>query len=217
MSRWIEFAALYVGLPVALMAARLSGFSFPVLPLLWAAALPAGLFLVARCGWGRRELLGGGLDRRQAWRLAWRVGVAAAVLSAGAWVVAPEMFLSLPRRNVRLWAMVMAFYPLLSVYPQGILYRGLFHARYAGLLPEGRTRELAAAAVFALAHLAFANVWAVALTLAGGFFIDRTYRKTGSLMASNLEHALYGQIVFTSGWGRFLYHGTARLVEGLAG
>ena len=38
-----------------------------------------------------------------------------------------------------------------------------------------------------------------------------------ALMASNLEHALYGQIAFTSGWGRFLYHGTVRLAEGVAG
>lgn len=217
MSRWIEFAALYVGLPVALMAARLSGFSFPVLPLLWAAALPAGMFLVARCGWRGRELLGLGLGRRQSWHLALRVGIAAVALSAGAWAVSPETFLALPRRDVRLWALVMAFYPLLSVYPQGILYRGLFHARYAGLFPEGRVRAAAASLAFGLAHLAFANAWAVALTLVGGFFLDRTYRKTGSLMASNLEHALYGQIVFTSGWGRFLYHGTVRLAEGVAG
>lgn len=90
----------------------------------------------------------------------------------------------------------MMCYPILSVFPQGILAcRGLFYARYAPLFGSGRRAWLAGALAPAL-HLVFMNVWAVALTFCGGLFINRTYRKTSSLLASGLEHALYGQLVF---------------------
>ena len=216
MRRWIECVGLYVALPALLLGLRLSGYSIPVLPVLWLAAYLAARYLVARHGWGAKELLGFSLTRRQAWQMALRVAVAAAALTGGLLLVAPAQFLELPRRNLNLWALVMVCYPVLSVYPQGILYRGLFYARYACLFRGERAVWLAGAVVFSLAHLVFANGWAVGLTFLGGLLLNRTYRKTRSLMASNLEHALYGQLVFTSGWGRFLYHGTTRLVEGLS-
>ena len=64
-----------------------------------------------------------------------------------------------------------------------------------------------------MVHRVFANPWALALTFGGGLFINRTYRRTGSMLASDLGHAAYGQLVFAIGWGRFLYHGTTRLME----
>lgn len=210
---WIEFAGLYVALPVALLAARRLGWSVPVLPILWVAAYPAARCLVKRYAWGAKELVGLALTRAQATRLALRLAAAAAVLTAGIVWVAPEQLLELPRHNPRVWALVMVFYPVLSVYPQGILYRGLFYARYAALFRSERGAWWAGALAFSLAHLVFANVWAVALTFAGGLLINRTYRVTASLMASDLEHAAYGQLVFTTGWGRCLYHGTTRLFD----
>lgn len=210
---WLEFVLLYVALPLALLAARRAGWSVPVLPILWAAAYPAAWYLVRRRGWGARELVGFSLTRAQAGHLLLRVAIAAAALTGGICLVAPEQLFELPRRSPSLWALVMVCYPVLSVLPQGILYRGLFYARYAPLFGSERQAWLAGALAFSLAHLVFANVWAVALTFAGGLFINRTYRKTGSLLASDLEHALYGQLVFTAGWGRFLYHGTLRLLE----
>lgn len=213
MRLWIEFALLYALLPAALLWAKRFGWSVPVLPVLWAAAYPAARVLAARYGWGAKEFVGFALTRPQALRLALRAAAAAGLLAGGILLVAPGQFLELPRSNPRLWGLILTFYPLVSVYPQGVLYRGLFYARYAGLFGSERAAWLAGAAAFSLAHLAFANVWAVALTFAGGLLINRTYRRTGSLLASDLEHALYGQLVFTTGWGRFLYHGTARLLE----
>ncbi len=216
MRLWLEFFGFYVALPALLLAVRLFHFTVPVLPVLWLAACPAARYLVARQGWGAKELLGFALTRSQAWRLALRLAVAAALLTGGILLVAPAQVFELPRRHPQLWGFVMVLYPLLSVYPQGLLYRGLFYARYARLFGTERRAWLAGAVVFSLAHLVFANVWAVALTFAGGLLINRTYRQTGSLMASDLEHAVYGQLVFTCGWGRFLYHGTLRLLEGLS-
>lgn len=210
---WAEFVVLYVVLPLALLAARWMGCNVPVLPFLWAASYPAAVCLVRRYGWGAKELVGFSMTRSQAGHLLLRVAIAAAALTGGILLVAPEQLFELPRRSPSLWALVMLCYPVLSVFPQGILYRGLFYARYASLFGTERRALLAGAVAFSLAHLVFVNVWAVVLTFVGGLFINRTYRKTGSLMASCLEHALYGQIVFTAGWGRFLYHGTVRLLE----
>jgi membrane protease YdiL (CAAX protease family) len=210
---WVEFVALYVALPVILLAARRMGLIVPILPILWVAAYPAARYLVTRHGWGAKQLIGFALTRNQAFHLVLRLVVAAAVLTVGIWVVAPDQLFELPRTNPRLWALVLVCYPILSVYPQGILYRGLFYARYARLFRTENGAWLAGSAVFSLAHLVFANPWAITLTFIGGLFINRTYRKTGSMLTSDLEHAVYGQLVFTVGWGRFLYHGTTRLLE----
>ena len=214
--RWIEFILLFVVLPAALLAVKRLGVSFPVLPVLWVAACAAARFLAARHGWGAKEFLGFSLTRRQAGHLALRLIVAVAALACGILLLAPAQFLELPRSNPHLWALVMVFYPILSVYPQGILYRGLFYARYACLFHTERAAWLAGAVAFSLAHLVFGNVWALVLTLAGGLFMSSTYRRTGSLLASDIEHAVYGQLVFTLGWGRFLYHGTVQLIERLS-
>jgi len=163
-----------------------------------------------------RELFGFSLTRAQALQLAARLFVAAAVLSGGILWLYPEQFLELPRRDGFLWVLVLGCYPVFSVYPQGILYRGLFYARYACLFRRDFTCWLASALAFCFAHAVFANGWALGLTFIGGLLISRTYLKTGSLMAANLEHAVYGQLLFTCGWGRFLYQGTTRLLEQLS-
>ena len=212
----LEFIILYLGLPVALLAVRQLGLSVPVLPVLWCAAYPAARCLVTRYGWGAKDFFGFSLTRQQARLLLMRVIVAAVLLTVGVLLVAPSHFLELPRQDPHLWALVMVFYPVLSVFPQGILYRGLFYSRYACLFRSERQIWLAGACVFSLAHLVFANGWALGLTAVGGLLINRTFRKTGSLLASDLEHAVYGQLIFTCGWGRFLYHGTMRLLEGIA-
>jgi hypothetical protein len=43
---------------------------------------------------------------------------------------APGTFLNLPRSNPLMWGLVMVLYPLLSVYPQGIIYRAFLFDRY---------------------------------------------------------------------------------------
>src|SRR6516165_6773359 len=50
---------------------------------------------------------------------------------------APSAFLNLPRSNPLLWGLVMVLYPLLSVYPQGIIYRAFLFDRYRSLYGSG--------------------------------------------------------------------------------
>src|SRR5690554_5566867 len=128
--------------------------------------------------------------------------------------IEPDWLWHLPRANPRLWLLIMFFYPLLSVYPQGILYRALYYRRYARLFGQGWTARLVGAAAFSFCHVFFLNPLALVLTLVGGWFFCRTYERTRSLPVSNLEHALLGALLFTIGLGRFLYHGTQALFNG---
>ncbi len=104
----------------------------------------------------------------------------------------------------------MVLYPILSVYPQGLLYRGFFLHRYAGLFPATHAGHwmllLAGAAAFGFLHIIFRNPLAVMLTFFGGILFAWRYEQTGSLFVSGFEHALYGCWLFTVGLGQYFYH-----------
>ena len=53
----------------------------------------------------------------------------------------------------------------------------------------------------------YLNFPALLLTLPAGALLALTYRRTGSLAASTLEHAAYGILAFTLGLGRFFFAG----------
>jgi hypothetical protein len=204
----VEFVLLYVALPTVLAVMRQRDGGFFILPVLWVAFLPASLWL-AWDGLSRRDFFGWrGL--RAAWRgVALRSGIVALALLALVAARFPQHLFELPRVRPGLWVAVMLAYPILSVYPQGVIYRALYYRRYARLWPGGALgARLAGAVAFSLAHLFFLNPWALGLTLVGGWFFGRTYERTGSLAISNLEHALAGCAVFTVGMGRFFFHGT---------
>lgn len=211
--RWVELAALYFVLPAALTAARcLAWRHLPVIPVLWVVALPASIWL-ARHGLGREELFGSVPRLREAPRLVLRAAVLAVPLVVLMYFAFPESFFALPRRNIVFWLVIMVCYPLLSVFPQGIIYRGFFLGRYGPLFSSPLARRIVAALCFSFSHVFFLNAWALALTFVGGLFFMRTYERTGSLFLANFEHALYGDLLFTIGYGSlFLYHGTLALV-----
>jgi membrane protease YdiL (CAAX protease family) len=100
----------------------------------------------------------------------------------------------------------MLLYPLLSVYPQELLYRGFFFHRYAPLFGSGRGMLLASALSFGFVHIIFRNTLAVFLCVSGGLLFALTYNQSGSLLLACLEHALFGNFLFTIGLGQFFYH-----------
>jgi membrane protease YdiL (CAAX protease family) len=56
-------------------------------------------------------------------------------------------------------------------------------------------------------HIIFGNWLAIALCLIGGFLFSFTYRNTGSLLLTCVDHALFGNFLFTIGLGKYFYHG----------
>jgi membrane protease YdiL (CAAX protease family) len=122
----------------------------------------------------------------------------------------PDEFLNLIRTRPLLWTLIVILYPLLWVLPQGIVYRAFLFHRYRELVSQ-KALLIIGTLAFSLAHLPFANVWALGLTLVGGFLFNRTYCKSGSMLLSSLEHVLYGWLIFTLGLGKYFVHGTMQL------
>lgn len=58
--------------------------------------------------------------------------------------------------------------------------------------------------VFPIAHLFFNNLMVLLVTLIGGILFTLTYHKTKSVLFTSIEHALYGNWLFTIGMGEML-------------
>jgi uncharacterized protein len=123
---------------------------------------------------------------------------------------APELLFSMIKRSPLLWAVIMLLYPLLSVYPQELLYRAFFFHRYQPLFGSGWFMLLASACAFGFVHIIFGNWLAVGLCIIGGFLFALTYQQSSSLILTCIDHALFGNFLFTIGLGQFFYHAYRR-------
>lgn len=131
----------------------------------------------------------------------------AALAVVGIAVLAPDRLFALPRQEPLIWVAVVVLYPLVSVYPQELLFRAFLFHRYRPLFGAGSVAVSATA--FGFAHVIFGSLWSVLLTLLGGALFAWRYRRTRSLLAASVEHALYGVLAFTVGLGDLFYHGVA--------
>jgi membrane protease YdiL (CAAX protease family) len=103
---------------------------------------------------------------------------------------------------------ICVLYPIFSVYPQEIILRTWFFHRYSRLIPNTPLLLTVNALTFAWVHVIFQNVWAVVLCIPAGFLFGYTYLKTKSTLASGVEHALVGNLMWISGLGWFFYAGS---------
>jgi len=200
---WVEWALLFVVTPVVVGLILRST--------LWMVFL--GLIAVMAAVWLARN---GGFSVRHFWRgdsseVEWRqlkdillrFSVSAVGLIALVLALFPEKLFEFPRETPLRWGTLLVVYPVISVYPQELLYRAFFVRRYHSLFPRMELSLLASALVFAWLHLIFRNHFAVLLTLVGGWFFAETYARTRSLRLVCLEHALYGNLIFTIGLGNY--------------
>jgi len=123
-------------------------------------------------------------------------------------IFAPEFLFSLIRRQPLFWALIMLLYPLLSVCPQEFLYRAFFFQRYQPLFGSGRGMIAASSLAFSFVHIIFGNWLAVGLCVLGGLLFSLTYHRSGSLLLASIDHALFGNFIFTIGLGQFFHHGS---------
>lgn len=208
-----EFVALFFALPLAY---RFSPVRIPALPLLWLVAAYAGWQLSRDPGFNRMRLWNATPLPAHLPAILGIFALVALVLWLAVRRFAPELLWSFLRQHPAFWAVVMVAYPVLSVYPQGLLYRAFFFDRYAALFPLKWPMILASAAAFAFLHIIFRDPLAPALTFAGGLLFAARYAETASLATSCFEHALYGCWIFTLGLGQYFYHGTFATVESVA-
>lgn len=202
----IELLVLMIGLPALLYAV------LPVkylLPIIWSAALYG--YSITRytlphtlAEWWLRS----GITWRNLRPILRRFAFAALLLAGATWALAPEMLFSFVRERPAFWLLIMCLYPLLSVIPQEIIFRAFFFSRYRRLFPSPVLMIAASGIAFGLAHILFHNWVAPLLCLIGGMMFAQTYQRTRSLLLVAIEHALYGDFIFTLGLGRYFYHGS---------
>ncbi len=162
--RVIEYGLLFLLLP-GLVAAFNPG--LPVLLNLWVLALLCLLGLRREPAFDRRQLWNPADFRRHLRAVALRFAVGGPLLLVVAWLALPDCWRSpLVLRHPRLWLLIILAYPLLSVYPQGIVYRSFLLHRYRRLFPGEWPIAIASAVAFALVHSVFHNWMAPALSWA---------------------------------------------------
>lgn len=203
---WLEFAALFVLVPLGLWLRWLP----PGYLIGGAVAYIVGVMVVYRWRHLHRpfvphERVPYGAELRRILR---RFALLAPLLLVATVLLMPEHVFSFPQERPRMWAVLMLTYPVYSALPQELIYRAFFFWRYRRLVGP-RTLFIALNAVsFGLAHLFLDHWLSIALTVGAGVVFSYTYLRTRTLHLVWLEHALYGNLLFTIGLGHLFYKAT---------
>ena len=201
----LEFSALFVGVPLLVYYRLLPNLPIPYLLF---AALAAFLVLRSDLSFDFSHLVSWNAVHSQLLPLLVRDALFLAFLGLAVRVFSPQLLFSFLKRAPGLWVLVMVLYPLVSVYPQELIYRAFFFHRYQPLFGNGLLMIAASALAFGFVHIIFGNWLAVMLCIIGGILFSFTYQQSGSLLFTCLDHAIFGNFIFTIGLGQFFYHGS---------
>jgi uncharacterized protein len=197
---WAEMIAFFIGLPLI--------YYFDLVPV-HKAVPPLVVFvlflfiLLKDKSFDRKKF---GLNGFMNWGwLIRRMGLVAGLLLIAVLLFNRDALFVIPRLNPILWVMIMLFYPIWSAFPQEIIFRGYFFHRYERLFPNVRWMILVNALLFSFLHIIFNNWIALVFTFFASILFSITYRKSNSLMVTFLEHAVYGNLIFTIGLGEYFY------------
>jgi hypothetical protein len=203
----VELIGLFILLPLVL---RFWAFPKMWFMVMFACTAGVGTWLIL-CKGSLRRFFWHGKGVRTEWyqlkKILSRFLLNAVLLVALVLIFFPNKLFNLPSQTPFVWASLLFFYPLLSVYPQEVLYRAFFFERYNKLFTRKRFLIAFNALAFSFMHILYQNPIAILLTLIGGWFFAETYARTRSMRLVWLEHALYGCLVFTIGLGDYFYHG----------
>lgn len=201
----LEFVFLFFGSPFLVVYGILPKHPVPVLITVSICML---LFLLRDPSFHRRRLLHVKVLKSHLKPVLIQFAVLASLMTLAVYFLLPHLFFDLPRRSILLWAIIVTAYPLLSVYPQEIIYRAFIFHRYSPIFPGETAIVLASSCAFGFVHIVFGSWLSVALSFVGGLLFSSTYAKSRSLFLVTIEHSLFGILVFTIGLGRYFYSGT---------
>jgi hypothetical protein len=198
---WFELAIAFGGLPLLIYSFRERGIMFA---LLWLGALLGFSALKQHNPDFRYRVEWNAAGAKAGLRSVWHRFCMLAILLFTFTVVHDfNRLFSFPLERPSMWLLVMLLYPLLSVWPQEMVYRSFFLTRYAPIL--GARIVPASALAFGYAHIVFNNWIAIVFCIAGGWLFATTYQRHRSLALVCIEHALYGCLIFTLGLGWYFY------------
>lgn len=149
------------------------------------------------------------LSEKVNWRSFWkhtllRLVVIIAVTTCYVLYVDASALFFVPKTDLRLFIIILFIYTFLSVWPQEIIYRTFFFKRYESLFRSKSLFVFINAVLFSLAHVFFRNTLVLVLTFLGGLLFGLTYLKFRSTTLVSIEHAIYGNWLFTVGMGKML-------------
>jgi len=199
---WCEILLLFVGTPLLMYEGLV-----PNWPILYLLVATIGVLFVLRAD---RSFDPGLLVRHSGLaagftKLLLRDAPLVLVLGLAVWLFSSQLLFSLVKSAPGIWFLVVIFYPIFSVYPQELVYRAYFFHRYRPIFGSDTRMIVANALLFGFVHIIFGSWISVSLTAIGGVLFGLTYRKSGSLLLACLEHALFGDFIFTIGLGRYFY------------
>lgn len=196
----LEFLILFVIVPVSLVFDMLIWFKLATIAI-------ALVYLIIQMRKAHSVTLR--IKKEMDWKLFWKRTIITFVLIAVititfVWYTQPSALFLMPLAKPWMYIGTLIVYSLFSVWPQEILYRTFFFERYKPLFKNEKVFIFANAFVFSLAHLFFKNTLVLLLTFVGGILFGFTFLKFKSTTAVTIEHAVYGNWLFTVGMGQML-------------
>jgi membrane protease YdiL (CAAX protease family) len=199
----LELFVLFIAVPTLLYF-----WASPViLPVLWIFGLFCWIFMFKDPKFDRENLWRASAVFPNILMVLIKFFILGGILHLSVYLLAPQYLFSLILERPLIWILVIFLYPLLSVYPQEIIYRTYFFHRYEQLFPNKLVFYTVNALLFGYMHIIFHNWVAVILTIIGGFLFALTYNRSRSTLLVSLEHSLFGLLIFTIGLGEFFYKG----------
>lgn len=113
----------------------------------------------------------------------------------------PEDLFNVVQNNWKIWLIFMGVYIVFSVLPQEFIYRTFFFHRYEKLVQSKWAFILLNTLLFSFAHIWFKSLVVLSFTFIGGVLFALTYKKSRSFVAVCVEHTLYGNWLYTVGFG----------------
>lgn len=202
-----EFGLLFVGMPTLY---ALDAIPLPMIPVLVLVALGCTFTMWRDPTFDRSAFWNRAAIRPYLRQILLTFFASALIIGLGVALFEPSRLFELVNRNPVLWLAIMVFYPLLSVYPQEIIYRTFLFHRYQSLFRNPWTMIAVSALAFGYVHIVFENTLSVVMTVIGGVLFAWTYARSASTLLVSIEHALYGCFIFTIGLGWYFYGGAVR-------
>lgn len=198
----IECLALFIGVPSLIFFGIIPSEKFWILMIITLFCL--GVLYFDKT-FNKKKLWNYEGCKEQFSKIIWRMIPATLILFLLLFYMEPENLFILIKEDFNKYLIIAALYPLISVYPQEIIYRCFFFHRYQSLFPKQRYLIHVSALAFGFLHVIYGNYTAVFLTYGAGYLFGRTYAESKSLLAVSVEHAIYGIIIFTIGYGQYFY------------
>lgn len=194
----LEYLIVFLTLPFLIYKGFISIWALPVL---WMAMVPYGYYLYKDPTFKKEQLWGFGRAKGHFKTMCLFLCLSVFALIGILCLQEPELLFLVIKKKPLMWIIGIVGYPLLSVYPQELIYRAYFFQRFERYIKNEVVLVLLSAVAFSYMHIVFKNWYAVLFTFPGGVLFGRSWLKTRSLALPSIEHSLYGQLLFTIGYG----------------